>query len=66
MLNVEFLEKGLGLIFPPYFMYDYWRKILLLLYTILNLMRLGFLRVALLLGEGGQIDSSFIFQEVLI
>ena len=26
MLNVDFSEKGLGLVLPPHFMYDYSKK----------------------------------------
>ena len=29
MLNFDFLEKGLGIISPPYFVYDFSRKIFL-------------------------------------
>ena len=34
MLNLEFLEKGLGIDSPPYYVYDFLRKIFLLLYSI--------------------------------
>ena len=29
MLNFDFLEKGLGIVSPPHFMYDFLRKIFL-------------------------------------
>ena len=28
MLNFDFLEKGLGIVFPPHFVYDFSRKYL--------------------------------------
>ena len=31
MLNFGFLEKGLGIVSPPHFVYDFSRKILLML-----------------------------------
>ena len=34
MLNFNFLEKGLGLVSPPYFVYDFSRKMFLVLYFI--------------------------------
>ena len=34
MLNFEFLEKGLGIVSPLYFVYDFQRKIFLVLYSI--------------------------------
>ena len=34
MLNFDFLEKGLGIICPPHFVYDFSRKIFLMLYYI--------------------------------
>ena len=34
MLNFDFLEKGLRIVSPPYFMQDFWRKIFLMLYYI--------------------------------
>ena len=34
MLNSDFLEKGLGIVSPPYFVYDFSRKMFLMLYSI--------------------------------
>ena len=34
ILNFQFLEKGLGIVSPPYFVYDFSRKIYLMLYSI--------------------------------
>ena len=34
MLNFDFLEKGLGIVSPPQFVYDFSRKIFLMLYSI--------------------------------
>ena len=34
MLNFDFLEKGLGIVSPPHFVYDFSRKIFLMLYSI--------------------------------
>ena len=34
MLSSEFLEKGLGIVFPPYFVYDFPSEIFLLLCSI--------------------------------
>ena len=34
MLNFDFLQKGLGLVSPPHFRYDFSRKIFLMLYSI--------------------------------
>ena len=34
MLNLDFLEKGLGIVFPPHFVYDVSRKMFLMLYAI--------------------------------
>ena len=34
MLNFDFLEKGLGMVFPPHFPYDFSRKMFLMLYFI--------------------------------
>ena len=34
MLNINFPEKGLGLVSPPYFVYDFSRKMVLILYSI--------------------------------
>ena len=34
MLNLNFLEKGLGIVFLPHFVYDFSRKMFLKLYTI--------------------------------
>ena len=33
-LNFYFLEKGLGIVFPSHFVYDFWKKIFLMLYSI--------------------------------
>ena len=33
MLNIDFLEKGLGIVFPPHFAYDFSRKTFLKLYS---------------------------------
>ena len=33
-LNFDFLEKGLGIVSPPYFVYDFSRKMFLMLYSI--------------------------------
>ena len=33
-LNFDFLEKGLGIVFPVHFMYDFSRKMLLMLYYV--------------------------------
>ena len=33
MLNFGFLEKKLGIVFPPHFVYDFSRKIFLKLYS---------------------------------
>ena len=35
MLNFDFLEKILEIVSPPYFVYDFSRKMLLMLYSIL-------------------------------
>ena len=34
MLNFDFLEKGLGIVSLPYFVYDFSRKMFLMLYSI--------------------------------
>ena len=34
MLNFDFLEKGLGRVSPPQFVYDFLRKMFLILYSI--------------------------------
>ena len=34
MLNFEFLEKGAGIVSPLHFMYDFLRKMFLMLYSI--------------------------------
>ena len=34
MLNFDFLKKGLGLVSPPYSVYDFPRKMFFLLYSI--------------------------------
>ena len=34
MLNFDFLEKGLEIVFPPHFVYDFSRKTFLKLYPI--------------------------------
>ena len=34
MLKFDFPEKGLGIVFPPHFVYDFSRKIFLMLYSI--------------------------------
>ena len=34
MLNFDFLEKGLGVVSSPYFVYDVSRKMFLMLYSI--------------------------------
>ena len=34
MLNFDFLEKGLGVVSLPHFVYDFSRKIILMLYSI--------------------------------
>ena len=34
MLNFDFLEKGLGIVSLPHFVYDFSRKIFLMLYSI--------------------------------
>ena len=34
MLNFNFSEKGLGLVFPPHYVYDFSRKMLLMLHSI--------------------------------
>ena len=34
MLNFDFLEKGLGVVSPPLFLYDFSRKTFLMLYSI--------------------------------
>ena len=34
MLNFDFFKKGLGIDSPPYFVYDFLRKIFLMLYSI--------------------------------
>ena len=34
MLNFNFPEKGLGLVSPPHFMYDFTRIMFLMLYSI--------------------------------
>ena len=34
MLNFDFLEKGLGIVAPPYFVYNFSRKMFLMLYSI--------------------------------
>ena len=34
MLNSDFLEKGLGIVSSPQFVYDFSRKIFLMLYAI--------------------------------
>ena len=33
MLNFDFLEKGLEIVSPPYFVYDFSRKVFLKLYS---------------------------------
>ena len=34
MINFDFLEKGLGIVSPPHFVYDFSRKMFLMLYSI--------------------------------
>ena len=34
MLNFDFLEKGLGIVSPPHFVYDFSRKMFFMLYSI--------------------------------
>ena len=34
MLNFDFLEKAPGIVSPPHFVYDFSRKMLLMLYSI--------------------------------
>ena len=34
MLNFDFLDKGLEIIFPAYFVYDFLTKMFLMLYSI--------------------------------
>ena len=34
MLNIDFIEKGLGIVSLPHFVYDLSRKIFLMLYSI--------------------------------
>ena len=34
MLNFVFVEKGLGIVSPPHFVYDFPRKMSLMLYSI--------------------------------
>ena len=34
MLNLDFLEKGLGIVSPPHFVYDSPRKMFLRLYSV--------------------------------
>ena len=34
MLNFDFLEKGLGILSPPYFVYDILGKMFLMLYSL--------------------------------
>ena len=34
MLNFDFLEKGIGIVSPPYFVYNFSRKVFLILYSI--------------------------------
>ena len=34
MLNIDFLKKGLGIVFPPHFVYDFSRKTFVKLYSI--------------------------------
>ena len=34
MLNFDISEKGLGLVFPPHFMYDFSRKMFLILHLL--------------------------------
>ena len=34
MLNFDVAEKSLGIVFPPFFAYDFSRRILLVLYSI--------------------------------
>ena len=34
MLNFDFSEKGLGLVSPPHFVYDFSRKMFLMLHSI--------------------------------
>ena len=33
MLNIDFLEKGLGIVSPPHFEYDFSEKVFLKLYS---------------------------------
>ena len=34
ILDFDFLEKGLGIVFPPHFMHDFSTKMFLMLYSI--------------------------------
>ena len=34
MLNIDFLEKGLVIVSPPYFVHDFLRKVFLIIYSI--------------------------------
>ena len=36
MLNFDFLEKGLGIVFPPHFVYDFSKEMFLMLYILLS------------------------------
>ena len=47
MLNFDFLEQGLGIVSPPYFVYDFSRKTFLMLYSIIISVRFTLLRAIL-------------------
>ena len=34
MLNFDFIETGMGLVYPPYFVYDFSKKLFHMLYSI--------------------------------
>ena len=45
MLNFRFLGKGLGLVFPAHFVYDFSRKMFLMLHSLTDLLQLFVNRV---------------------
>ena len=73
MLKSEILEKGLGIVSPPHFVYDFWKKMFLMVYSInwpnfivwlpSLLEILGNIRIAILRFPG--FDVFFFFNQVI-
>ena len=73
MLNFGFLEKGLGIVSLPHLVYDFLRKMFVLLYTLLSdqvslpdcLYLLKYLSVCILQLFVNQVVTPYILKEIL-